>query len=99
MLHQLLVALFITTVGLTASGIVANLYRLLVGPAKQAGGRGLYLAVMVVAGASVLFDNAARARSKKECSHIAFWLAAAVALYWSLAIGIFVVAVGLALAR
>jgi hypothetical protein len=94
-LHELLVALFIATAGLTASGIVANIYRLIVGKAQPA--RTLYFAVMVVAGPSVLLDNAARTRLKKECSHIAFWLAAAVALYWSLALGLFVVSVALAL--
>ena len=95
MLHELLVALFITTAGLTASGIVANLYRLASGKTDPA--RAVYLAVMVVAGPSVLLDNAAKARRKKECSHIAFWLAAALTLYWSLAIGLFVVSVALAL--
>jgi predicted permease len=94
-LHELLVALFITTAGLTASGIVANVYRLIVGKTEPA--RALYLAVMVVAGPSVLFDNAARSRLKKECSHIAFWLAAALALYWSLAFGLFVVSLALVL--
>jgi uncharacterized membrane protein YiaA len=93
MIHDLIVALFVTAAGMTASGIVANLYRLLVGPTVPVNTRGLYLAVMVVAGPSVLFDNAARSRRKKECSHIAFWLAAALALYWSLAIGLLVVAV------
>jgi hypothetical protein len=95
MLHELLVALFITTAGLTASGIVANLYRLAAGKTDPT--RALYLAVMVVAGPSVLLDNAAKARRKKECSHIAFWLAAALTLYWSLAIGLFVVSLALAL--
>jgi hypothetical protein len=93
-LHQLLVAMFITTAGLTASGIVANTYRLIVGKTEPS--RVLYLAVMVVAGPSVLIDNAARTRLKKECSHIAFWLAAALALYWSLAVGLFVVSLALA---
>lgn len=97
MVHDVMVALFVMTAGLTASGIVANLYRVLVGKAAPAGGRALYLAVMVVAGPSVLFDNAARSLSKKQCSSIAFWLAAAIAFYWSLAIGLFVVDLALAL--
>ena len=97
MTHDFLVALFVMTAGLTASGIVANVYRLLVGKEAPAGGRALYLAVMVLAGPSVLFDNAARACRKKECSQIAFWLAAALAGYWSLAIGLLVVELALAL--
>ena len=95
MMHELMVALFVTTAGLTASGIIAKLYRLLVGKTEPT--RVLYLAVMVVAGPSVLFDNAARSRRKKECSNIAFFLAAALAFYWSLAIGLFVVALALTL--
>lgn len=95
MMHDLLVALFVMTAGLTASGIAANLYRLVVGKAEQV--RVVYLAVMVVAGPSVLFDNAARARKKKECSNLAFLLASAVSFYWSLALGIFVVELALAL--
>jgi hypothetical protein len=96
MFHDLYVVLFLVTAGLTASGIASNSYRLLLGQTAKSGGRVLYLAVMVVAGPSVLFDNAARAVRKKECSYIAFWLAAAVAGYWSLAIGLFVMAVILA---
>ncbi len=97
MTHDLLVALFVMTAGMTASGIVANLYRLLVGKTASAGKRVLYLAVMVVAGPNVLLESAARARRKKKCSQTAFWLAAAVAGYWSLAIGLFVVGLSLAL--
>lgn len=97
MLHDLVVALFIMTAGLTASGIVANTYRLIIGKRAPSTWKAVYLAVMVVAGPSVLFDNAARALRKKECSRLAFWLAAAISGYWSLAIGLFVVELALAL--
>jgi len=96
-MHDVMVALFIMTVGMTTSGIIANLYRLIPLKSKEPGGRATYFAVMVVAGPSVLFDNAAQACRKKECSQIAFWLAAAVAAYWSLAIGMFVIELALAL--
>ena len=62
-------------------------------------GKAIYLAVMVVAGPSVLFDNAARSRRKKECSTAALGIASAISLYWSLAIGLFVVELALALFR
>jgi hypothetical protein len=97
LVHNLLVALFVTTAGLTASGIVANAYRLAKDHSTAAANRAVYLAVMVLAGPSVLLENAARARRKKECSTIAFFLAAAVTFYWSLALGLFVVSVALAL--
>ncbi len=97
MYHDLLAALFLMLAGLTASGIVSNVYRLVVaGPGKNTG-KGVYFAVMVVAGPTVLFNNAAAAYLKKDCSQVAFWLATALTGYWSLAIGLFVVSVALAI--
>lgn len=96
MIDDIVVALFITTSGLTASGIVANLYRLLVGKMVRTSANPSYLAVMVVAGPSVLLDHAMRSYLKKECSAVAFWIAMALSGYWSLAIGLFVVECGLA---
>ena len=98
MLHDLYVVLFATTAGFTASGITSNLYRLAVGKRSGSGlGRMSYLLVMVVAGPSVLFDSAAKSWRGKSCSGLAFWLAAAIAGYWSLGIGLLVVQVALAL--
>jgi hypothetical protein len=45
--------------------------------------------VMVLAGPTVLFENAANSFRSKKCSGIAFWLAVAVAGYWSFALGLF----------
>ncbi|HUJ04411.1 MAG TPA: hypothetical protein VLW75_12285 [Rhizomicrobium sp.] len=98
MLHNLLVALFATAAGFTASGIIANIYRLLAkAKPDTTGERILYVGVMTVAGPSVLFDKAARAWRAKDCSAIAFWLAAAICLYWSFALGLFVLQIGLAI--
>jgi hypothetical protein len=96
-LHDAMVALFAMTAGFTASGIVANLYRLLVRKAEGIVARIAYVAVMVVAGPTVLFDNAARSWRTKACSGAAFWLAAAVCGYWSLALGLFVLELALSL--
>lgn len=90
MLHDFTVVLFAMTAGFTASGIVANLYRLLAGADSSGFGRTVYYATMVVAGPNVLYENAAKARRDKSCSRLAFWLAAAIAGYWSLALGLFV---------
>lgn len=95
-MHNFLVVLFSLAVGLTASGIVANLYRLFGQKPETLSARAGYLAVMAVAGPSVLFDNAARSWRKKDCSAIAFWLAAAIAGYWSFALGLLVLAFALA---
>ncbi|MDE1938046.1 MAG: hypothetical protein KGI68_03405 [Alphaproteobacteria bacterium] len=90
--------MFAVTAGFTASGITANLYRLVVaGKPQTKGGKTAYFAVMVLAGPSVLFENAAKKVREKSCSKIAFGLAAAVAGYWSFAIGVFVLSISLAL--
>ncbi len=97
MLHQLAIIMFVVTAGFTASGIAANLYRLVADKPQTAAGKTVYFTVMVVAGPSVLFENAAKKAREKSCSKVAFGLAAAVAAYWSFAIGVFILNVGLAL--
>ena len=88
---------FSTLAGFTASGILANVYRLLAGKPESIGGRIGYVAVMVVAGPNVLFVNAATALRAKDCSTFAFWLAALISAYWSFALGLFIVQVGMAI--
>jgi hypothetical protein len=85
------------TCGFALSGIVANLYRLLAPKPQTDATRFAYYAIMVVAGPSVLFDNAARTWRGKGCSALAFWLAAALSAYWSFIIGLFGLSVALAL--
>lgn len=89
--------MYAITAGFTASGITANFYRLVAKKPASTPGRVTYLAVMAVAGPSVLFENAASSFRSKSCSRLAFWLAAAVSAYWSLALGLFVLDVALAL--
>ena len=95
-MHDVLVALFAMAAGFTASGITASLYRLFAKDTGSSFGRSIYVAVMVIAGPTVLFENAARAWRRKACSGVAFWLAAALSGYWSLALGLLVIQVGLA---
>ncbi len=97
-MKDLMVALFALATGFTASGILANLYRLIVGEKREDNvARAAYVAVMVVAGPSVLLENAAAKLREKSCSRIAFWLAASISAYWSFAIGLFVLNLSLAL--
>lgn len=96
MIHNLLVFLFAMTGGFAVSGIAANLYRLVV-PKLARDNRVIYYTIMVVAGPSVLFDNAARSWLNKSCTALAFWLAAAISAYWSFIIGLFGMNVMLAL--
>lgn len=94
--HNLEVFLFAMTGGFALSGIVANLYRLIAPKTESSGKKAAYYIVMVVAGPSVLFDNAARSWRKKACSAVAFWLAAALSAYWSFIIGLFGLSIVLA---
>lgn len=87
---------FATLAGFTASGIISNTYRLLAAKPETMGGRIGYIAVMVVAGPNVLFENAATSFRAKACSGFAFWLAAAISAYWSFALGMFIIQIGLA---
>lgn len=96
MFKDILLVGFATLAGFTASGIIANLYRLIAGKPETTGGRIGYLAVMVIAGPNVLFENAATSFRTKACSTFAFWLAAAISAYWSFALGIIMIQVGLA---
>jgi hypothetical protein len=95
MLHDALVVLFATATGFTSSGIVSSLYRLLFPKAADGMGRSAFVGVMVIAGPTVLFEHAARSRREKSWSTTAFWLAVAVAGYWSLAIGLIVLQLAL----
>lgn len=94
--HDMVVALFALAAGFTASGIVANAYRVLATDKASSLGRAAYVAVMIFAGPNVLFENAAKAWRTKSCSASAFWIAAAVSGYWSLAIGLFVIQLAVA---
>jgi len=95
--RDIVVVLFSITAGFTASGITANLYRLLAAKRDTTSARIAYIAVMVVAGPSVLFENAASSLRAKSCSQLAFWLATAICAYWSLALGLLVLNVAIAL--
>jgi hypothetical protein len=89
MLHGLIIVLFAIAIGFTASGLTANVYRLLAKKPESLKAKIVYAGVMVLAGPSVLFENAATSFRAKKCSGIAFWLAAAVSGYWSFALGLF----------
>jgi hypothetical protein len=87
-MHGLIIILFAIAMGFTASGITANTYRLIAKKPESLASRILYAGVMVVAGPNVLFENAANSFKSKKCSGIAFWLAAAIAGYWSFVLGL-----------
>jgi hypothetical protein len=87
MVKDLAVVMFAMAAGFTLSGIVANLYGLLMG---QAAGEDPHLLVMVVAGPNVLLQGATKSMRAQSLSQPLFWLASAVAGYWSFVLGLFI---------
>jgi hypothetical protein len=98
-MQSLWLLLFSITAGFTASGIIANLYRLCGFNTKSRIGRVWRAIVLVVAGPSVMFENAMSSLIKKECSQFAFWLVAVAVLYWSLGLGLLVLELAMHLGR
>jgi hypothetical protein len=86
-MQSLRILMFTIAAGLTLSGIVANLYRLLASEPKNGTQPFAYYAVMVLGGPSVLFDNAARSFRKKECSGLGLALGLGLATYWAMILG------------
>ena len=92
-MHALWLLLFSITAGFTASGIIANVYRVCGFKAESATGRVIQAVVLVVAGPNVLFEKAMRGFLLKEWKPITFWLVTAGVLYWSMALGLIVLEV------
>ena len=92
-----LIVLFAIAIGLSASGIVANLYRILGRKPESLTAQAGYFAVMTVAGPSVLFDKSIRHWRARGCSPMALAIAVAVSGYWSFAIGLLVLSLRLGL--
>jgi hypothetical protein len=44
----------------------------------------------------VLFENATSSFRTKACSSFAFWLATAISAYWSFALGLLIIQIGMA---
>jgi hypothetical protein len=96
-MHALWLMLFAITAGFTASGIIANVYRVSGFKAESATGRVLQAVVLVVAGPNVLFEKAMRGFLQKQWKPITFWLVSAGVFYWSLALGLLVLEVAIRL--
>jgi hypothetical protein len=97
MLRDLYVVAFSVATGFTASGIIANIYRLIFPKAETGIARGAHIGVMVFAGPSVLFGSSFRAMREHKSSRAAFWFAAVVSGYWSLVLGMIVLRILFAL--
>jgi hypothetical protein len=87
-MHAFWLFAFAVTAGFTASGVIANIYRVCGFKAQNTAGRVFQAAVLVVAGPNVLFEKAMRGFLQKEWKPITFWLVSAGVFYWSLALGL-----------
>ncbi len=90
-MRNLELLLFAVAGGLTLSGIVANLYRLLGKKPSGAVATCAHYAVMVFAGPSVLFENSTHSFRKKECGGGAYGFSLGLALYWAFMLGLVLV--------
>jgi len=74
MMHSILEFLFVLTLGLTASGIVANLYRI-VAPANETSlSHPLRIIVLAFSGPSEILESAIQGRIARQQSTASFWL-------------------------
>jgi|SRR5581483_11170039 len=99
MFHDAFVALFAIAAGFTASGIVTSLYRLFAGTQPGKLWQRAFWAVIAVAGPIMLIEKAAKAKRAQSISRYGFWAATALCGYWSFAIGLFVLQLGVTLTR
>jgi hypothetical protein len=90
-MKNLQLVLFALAGGLTLSGIVANLYRLVAKKPKSRAATWVHYGVMALAGPSVLFENSTRSFRKKDCSRAAYGFAVAIATYWAFILGLIVI--------
>jgi VIT1/CCC1 family predicted Fe2+/Mn2+ transporter len=79
--------LILLMAGFTASGIVANLYRMTGLSPERTDGQFLRVVVLMFAGPSELFEMAVEARISKKWSAGGFWLSISAVCYWSLILG------------
>jgi len=95
-MHEFIVFLFAIAAGITSSGLIASIYRLVAREPKSKIGTVIHYAVMVIAGPVILVGNSTRSLRKKECSKIAYVMAIALCGYWSFAMGVFILSVWVA---
>lgn len=96
-LTEMVALFFSVSAGLTLSGIIANIYRILARKPASRGETALYYGVMVLAGASVLLENATRSYRKKDCSAPAYGFAIALVGYWSFIMGVGILTIALSI--
>ena len=93
-MDSLWLILFATTAGFTASGLIANLFRVC-GYSSEKSGWVLSTLFMIFAGPNLFFEAGIKGLTTKAWSKSFFWLVAFGLAYWSLAIGLLVMDIAL----
>ncbi|HKQ11254.1 MAG TPA: hypothetical protein VJS85_08705 [Rhizomicrobium sp.] len=96
-MHAFIVFLFSLGAGITASGLLASIYRLVAREPKTKIETILHYAVMVIAGPAVLASNSTKSYRDKQCSKTAYALAIALSGYWSFVTGVVILSVWIAI--
>ena len=86
-MREVILLVFAIAGGVTLSGIVACLYRLVAKKPENRIETGIHYAVMALAGPSIMFENATRSFRKKECTNTAYGFAVGLAAYWAFMLG------------
>ena len=89
-MHDFIVVLFAIAAGMTASGIMASIYRMMATEPQTWVGTCLHYAVMMIAGPVVLISNSTKSFREKQCSKPAYALAMALGAYWSFTTGLLI---------
>ncbi|HET7083153.1 MAG TPA: hypothetical protein VFI23_00160 [Rhizomicrobium sp.] len=92
-MHDFIIFFFAMGAGTTASGLAANIYRLVGGEPRNKLTTFIHYAVMVVAGPVVLAGNSTQSFREKQCSKGAYALALALSGYWSFAMGLMILSI------
>jgi|SRR5688572_24714917 hypothetical protein len=98
-MHSFTVFLFAIGAGVTASGLLSSVYRLIAREPKTKLETVFHYAVMVIAGPAILVGNSTKSFRKKECSKTAYALAIALSGYWSFVMGVFILSMCVTAAR
>jgi hypothetical protein len=96
-MHNFIVFLFSIGAGITASGLLSSIYRLVAREPKTKIETVLHYAVMVIAGPVVLVSNSTKSYRQKECSTAAYALAIALSGYWCFITGVVILSVWVAI--
>jgi hypothetical protein len=96
-MHDFIVFLFAIAAGVTASGLLASLYRLIAREPRTRIETALHYGVMVVAGPVILIGNSTKSYREKQCSRTAYALVIALSGYWCFVTGVIILSMWVAM--